>query len=101
MKKSIFTALLVSFLAFASPSQAATTYVDVNGLVCDFCARALEQVFGKEDAVKDVLVDLDTKVITVNFKDGMRLEDQKITQLIEDSGYNVVAIRDEKATPNE
>ena len=67
-------------------------HVSVNGLVCDFCARALEKVFGKQDAVKAIDVNLDDKIITINFVDGKTLDDATITQLITDSGYNVEGI---------
>lgn len=67
-------------------------HVSVNGLVCDFCARALEKVFGKQDAVNDIDVNLDSKIITIDFKDGQRLDDETIKQLIQDSGYNVESI---------
>jgi copper chaperone CopZ len=69
-----------------------TVYVHVNGLVCDFCARALEKVFRKQDAVASIAVDLDEKIITVYFKDNMRLDDDTIISLIADSGYNVTEI---------
>lgn len=67
-------------------------HVSVNGLVCDFCARALEKVFGKQEAVKAIDVNLDDKIITVNFVDGKTLDDETITKLITDSGYNVEGI---------
>ncbi len=67
-------------------------HVSVNGLVCDFCARALEKVFGKQEAVNDIDVNLDNKIITIDFKDGQSLDDETITQLINDSGYNVESI---------
>lgn len=66
--------------------------MSVNGLVCDFCARALEKVFGKEEAVKAIDVNLDTKIITVNFNEGQTLSDEKITALVTDAGYNVEGI---------
>lgn len=95
MRKILFAMGCLSFLTFSAPVNASMTYVDVNGLVCDFCARSLEAVFGKEESVNDVNVDLDEKVITLDFKEGQSLDDAKIKQLIEDSGYNVVAIRQE------
>ena len=70
-----------------------TVYADVNGLVCDFCARALEKVFGKQDAVESINVNLDEKLITIHFNEGEKLDDTTITQLIMDSGYNVREIR--------
>ena len=72
--------------------QSGDVHVSVNGLVCDFCARALEKVFGKEETVQGIDVNLDTKIITINFNEGQTLSDEKITQLITDAGYNVEGI---------
>lgn len=63
--------------------------ISVNGLVCDFCARALEKTFGKRDEVKSIDVNLETKMITVYFNDGQTLDNQTLDQIITDSGYNV------------
>ena len=68
---------------------AGDVHVSVKGLVCDFCARALEKVFGKQEAVNDIDVDLDNKLITIDFKDGQSLNDDTIRALIQHSGYNV------------
>lgn len=98
MKKLLLTTIAI--LSLSVPAYAmhpgGTIYVDVNGLVCDFCARALEKVFGKEEAVDNIHVDLDTKVITIHFKEGKNLDDEAITGLIQDSGYNVEKIRHDK-----
>jgi len=68
------------------------TTVKVNGLVCDFCARALEKVFGKRDEVTGIQVDLDKGQIAVATKPGKSLDDATLTRLITNSGYNVVNI---------
>lgn len=68
-------------------------YVDINGLVCDFCARALEKVFGEEDSVSSISVNLDDKVLTVNLQEGKSINDDRLTELVQDAGYNVEAIR--------
>lgn len=95
MKRLILTTALV--LSLSVPAFAAhpggTVYADVNGLVCDFCARALEKVFGKQEAVESINVDLDTKVISIHFNEGQSLDDETIKELITDSGYNVEEIR--------
>ena len=70
-----------------------TVKVDIYGLVCDFCAQALEKVFGKEAAVDDIKVDLEAKIVTIHLKNGMQLEDSLIEKNILDAGYNVEAIR--------
>lgn len=69
-----------------------TINVKVNGLVCDFCARALEKVFGKRDDVSGINVDLDNGLVKVAMKPGQSIDDETLTKLITDSGYNVTAI---------
>ena len=66
--------------------------VQINGLVCDFCARALEKVFGKREGVTGVDVNLDTKLITIGLSKGAELDDETVASLIMDAGYNVVKI---------
>lgn len=80
-------------ILFASPAFAGETVnVRVNGMVCDFCARAVEKVFTKQDAVESLTVDLSAKQITVLMKDGQTLGDDVITKLVTDSGYALVGI---------
>jgi copper chaperone CopZ len=70
-----------------------TITVKINGLVCDFCARALEKVFGKREEVSGIDVNLDTKIVTIGFKKDADIDDATITKLITDAGYNVVEIK--------
>lgn len=73
-------------------TQSGDAHVSVNGLVCDFCARALEKTFAKQSEVKGIDVNLKTKIVTVNFNDGQTLNNDTLTQIITDSGYNVEGI---------
>jgi len=88
--------MIVSALMVLSVSPAfavgQVVHVGVNGLVCDFCARTIEKTFGKQEAVEGVNVNLDEKLVTINFKDGQSLDDDTITQIITDAGYNVEKI---------
>ena len=97
MKKSILTSLaLLTLLTTPALAAGKSVQVEVNGLVCDFCARALEKIFSKQEAVEGIDVNLDTKIITINFNEGQDLDDQTLTELITDSGYNVEEIHREK-----
>ena len=69
-----------------------TIAVQIDGLVCDFCARALEKVFGKRQEVSGIEVNLNTKIVTIGLKKGADIDDATITKLITDAGYNVVKI---------
>lgn len=96
MKTFITTFVIIAAL-MAAPVQAAENCEDVinikvNGLVCDFCARALEKVFGKREDVAGITVDLDNSLVTVTMKPDQTIDDETLTELITDSGYNVTAI---------
>lgn len=69
----------------------------VNGMVCDFCARAVTKVFGKQDAVENVHVDLDKGEIHVTLKAGADLSDETVADLVKKSGYDLVSIERETA----
>ncbi|GLS24326.1 heavy-metal-associated domain-containing protein [Marinibactrum halimedae] len=80
--------------AFAKDATGCTSIIDieVNGLVCDFCARALEKVFGRNDSVQDVQVNLDEGKVSVILKPNKIISDDDLRELIQDSGYNVASI---------
>lgn len=87
-----FLTILMAAAFFTMPVMAKQISVDVNGLVCDFCAQSVKKVIGKEDGVTNVNVDLETKKVVIDLKDDADLSDEKITKLITDSGYDLVAI---------
>lgn len=83
-----FLAVVLATPAFAARSIKA----DVNGLVCSFCAAAIEKRLRKLDATKAVYVDLTKKVVAVELKDGKDLTPEQVAEEIRDSGYDVVSI---------
>ena len=70
--------------------------ISVNGLVCDFCARSIEKLFSKKESVKNINVNLEEMLITINLKKGKSLNDDMIRQVIRDSGYDIKEIKREK-----
>lgn len=72
--------------------QVADVSVGLSGLVCDFCAIALNKTFKKRKEVSGTYVDLDTKTLSVTFYDGTTLDDGTIAKLVERAGYNVTGI---------
>ena len=108
--KLITLALAATSIAFAAPAALAQdapadsaistqtlVTAKVNGMVCDFCARAVTKVFGKQDAVENVHVDLDNGEIHVTLKPGAALSDEKVADLVRKSGYDLVSIERETA----
>ena len=67
--------------------------ISVNGLVCDFCARSIEKLFSKKESVKSINVNLEEMLITISLKKGKSLNDDIITKVITDSGYDIREIR--------
>ena len=79
---------LAALPAFAANSVQAT----VNGMVCAFCAQGIEKTISKMDATKAVFVDLKSKVVLVEARDGKTLDAKAISAAIVDAGYDVVKI---------
>ncbi len=71
----------------------APVVVDVLGVVCDFCAMAMNKVFGKRDEVAAIYVDLDKKTLSLVINDGSDLSDKQIEKLAKQAGYRIAAIR--------
>lgn len=76
-------------------SETSMLTVTVKGMVCDFCARAVTKVFGKNDAVDGVHVDLDSGEIHVGLKPGMTLSDDEVERLVKRSGYAMISVERE------
>ncbi len=92
-EKTIMVEAETPVLAAASAAQSHhQVLIKVNGLVCDFCARALEKVFSKRDEVANIAVDLSKAEVRVTMKPNQTLDDATLTSLITDSGYNVTQI---------
>lgn len=87
-------------LAHAQPTPAQKTapiaadaIVSVNGLVCDFCAQAIEKSFRRRAEVNAVHVDLTAKLVSIDFKPNATLDDATIRRIITNAGYAVVSVR--------
>jgi copper chaperone CopZ len=71
--------------------------IDVLGMVCDFCATAMEKSFSKHAAVDAVSVDLDTKTVRLTFREGQSMSDEAIARVVKKSGYKTDGIRRAKS----
>ena len=66
--------------------------VNVNGMVCDFCAQSIEKVFMKREEVQGINVDLNNQRVVIYLKENVSIDDTEIIKLFEDSGYGVEKI---------
>ena len=80
----------INFLSAAEDNYDIT--IHVKGLVCDFCARSVEKTFSKTNEVESIKVDLDNGLIGLKLKDGGKLTDEKIKELIKANGYALESI---------
>ena len=66
---------------------------DVLGVVCDFCALAMNKIFGKRQEVAALYVDLDTKALSLVLAPGASMSDQTIADLAVQAGYRIADVR--------
>lgn len=66
---------------------------DVMGVVCDFCALAMNKIFSKREEIAAVYVDLDTKALNLVLVPGATLSDEAIAELAVQAGYRIAAVR--------
>jgi hypothetical protein len=65
---------LFSLIMFALPAavSADTIRATVNGMLCGFCATAIEKTFKRQAEVKAVEVDLENWLVTVQTRPGQQ-----------------------------
>ncbi len=84
MKKIILLSLcLISASAFANEE----IKVGVKGMVCAFCAQGIEKQFKAQKEVESIEVSLQNKFVKIKFKDGQKISNEKITEILKDAGY--------------
>lgn len=83
--------LLALSISLSVPAFASELTVGVKGMVCGFCAQGIEKKFKAEKEVESVNVNLENKFVKLKFKDGaIPLTNEKIAQILKDSGYEAV-----------
>ena len=92
MKHFIQIATALAVLA-TSCAYAGTIEMNVNGLVCAFCAQGIEKKLRKLPATADVVVSLEQRLVAVGLKDGRDIPDADLRKALTDAGYTVTAIR--------
>ena len=54
--------------------------INVNGMVCDFCAQSIEKVFMKRDEVTGITINLEEQNVTIALKQNNDIEDNIIKE---------------------
>ena len=66
--------------------------INVNGMVCDFCAQSIEKVFMKRNEVKGINVNLEDQKVVIYLQEKTDIKDNTIFSILEDAGYTVESI---------
>lgn len=93
LNSKLKTLVAVSLLSLSSLASAETVEMDVNGLVCAFCAQGIEKTLKAFPATEAVFVSLENRIVAVHLKEGAALSDEALRKAITEAGYAVTAIR--------
>jgi copper chaperone CopZ len=88
--KLAVVALLLATPAFAA---AKTVKMQVNGMVCAFCAQGIEKRLRSMAPTQDVFVSLQARVVAVALRDGQDIPDSTLVQSLKEAGYDVTSVQ--------
>lgn len=92
MKRIITIMVAAAIVLTSALVSAAQITVNVQGMVCSFCAQGIEKKFKADPAVSTVKVDLKKKVVLLTTREGQTLDEATIRKNIVDSGFNVTSV---------
>ncbi|MFQ5487244.1 MAG: heavy-metal-associated domain-containing protein [Gammaproteobacteria bacterium] len=70
----------------------------VDGLSCPFCAYGIEKKLKKTEGVETVDIDLKRGVVVVKAREGVKLTEPQMKQLVKDAGFTLKSLT-EKPLP--
>ena len=82
----------VEILTGALENNGTLIRVAVEGMVCDFCAQAIEKVFMKREEVAGITVNLDDQNVIIALISEKDIENTTIEELFLNAGYNIQTI---------
>ena len=85
--------LAIALLCASAAATARTIEMNVNGLVCAFCAQGIEKTLKGFPQATGVFVSLENRIVAVALKDGTDIDDATLRKAITDAGYTVVSIQ--------
>src|SRR5690349_1168449 len=85
--------LAAALMSLSALSHARTIEMDVNGLVCAFCAQGIEKTLKTFPQTDAVFVSLENRIVAVHLKGDTDIDDGTLRKAITDAGYTVTAIR--------
>ena len=95
-KTKLDGAMYNKFVSNLDSSQ--VVIVDVNGMVCDFCARGIEKTFYDDNLVKKVLVSLETGKVLIAYDNAKKVDFGEIKNIFLSNGQSATGMTLKKIT---
>jgi hypothetical protein len=95
-KTKLDDAMYNKFVSDLGSSQ--VVIVDVNGMVCDFCARGIEKTFYDDALVKRVLVSLETGKVLIAYDNAKKVDFGEIKNIFLSNGQSATGMTLKKIT---
>jgi copper chaperone CopZ len=83
-------ALLALPATNALAQTASSLKLQVNGMVCSFCAQGIEKRLKSLPDTGAIFIDLRNKVVAVESRAGQTLDAQRVATEVREAGYDVV-----------
>ena len=80
--------MYTSFISNINEGQIAI--IDVNGMVCDFCARGIEKTFYKDEMVKKIKVSLESGQVLIAYSNDKKVSFEEIANIFLNNGQTAV-----------
>ena len=104
--RKIYLTLVICFFSISAFSDSKniecakknSVNVDVNGMVCDFCARGIEKTFYDDALVKRVLVSLETGKVLIAYDNSKKVDFGEIKNIFLSNGQSATGMTLKKIT---
>lgn len=93
MKVSLKFVMAALLAAATFAAHARTIEMQVNGLVCAFCAQGIEKQFRALPEASDVYVSLDDRIVAVELKPDADITDAELEKAITGAGFSLVGVK--------
>lgn len=92
MKRTLIALTLSVAGAAVSAADVNTLKLQVNGMVCAFCAQGIEKRLQAMPETGEMYINLAQKIVAVQAKPGQQMNADKVKAEVTEAGYDVVKI---------
>lgn len=93
MKKIFLTLIILLLPIGAAKAFDSDITIQIDGMTCEACVQTIEKSFRKLDSIADMDVNLETQTLLIDVIDNQDVSDEKIKELIEWGGYDLISIK--------